>query len=192
MTKSHGADVIPFRPSKPATVTSTTASSGSTGSSYSSIARVLTHEGIESQDKLPSIHELYPSSDNRSLILQLQDLASQGLGICKKTIELCIEEQFIEADIEAMRIPNILAEMFCYRDLGDGLANAIDTMQTAMIYHSKHGLLLDLDSAKALEICFETIFDSPGMSFEKSLDISEHLEKCGMSPNIDLGGLIEE
>lgn len=134
------------------------------------------------------ISELYPGLEDSSLLNQAQRMASEALGICDNALVLIREDDLVQADIEIMRLVPIATELFCCRAIGEGFANLADTLLTSLTM--LEGDTLNVQQLIAIRSGFEELYDSPGLSFDDSLGLSDRLEAANLRTSSDLAGLV--
>lgn len=133
------------------------------------------------------IEDLYPDlPDNSSLSVALR-LLDRGLECIQQAREDFRAEDFVAADLATMSLATALAELFCFRSLGEGFGNVIHSLIWAL--SSRRGIPLEADQLDAVQACLAELRDAPFLSYDRSMDLVEGLEDAALaaeSPHLDM------
>ena len=129
-----------------------------------------------------SIDKLYQGreagSDHFVRALELLSSASDVLSAARLAL---VEEDKIACDSEVILFEQLLGPLFECRDVGEGYANVINTIQVGI--SNMAGVPLNQDQINALWRVIRELFEGPYLSFEESLGKVEELERVGLCIN---------
>ena len=142
---------------------------------------VNTRDASERAQRETKFEDLY-SADTKShaLISRARELLHSAEQRAQKALELLSSSDEVGADQQIMLLQGDLPELFCCRDLSDGLATFVLALHYAL--YNQHGAPLNADQIFEVRRGLKHLRDNLFIDFKESLDLVDGLADRGLTP----------
>jgi hypothetical protein len=126
---------------------------------------------------------LYPALDwaGRELKTVLEIL-SEVLNHLDKAIAADKDRDALGSDLSFHQVQAILPELFCLRNVSDGLGAVVNAVQIGI--ENQNGKSLETEQLRAMRRCFYELRETPFLTFDRALEVIEAVESTGINTGL--------
>jgi hypothetical protein len=138
--------------------------------------------GSESSEKAvreTRMDDLYPEvSGSDALVQRVRILLRDAAGHAANAKEALVNGDALEADQQTMLLSGILPELFCCREVSEGMAAFVLGLFHAL--NNKRGAPLNLDQIYPISKFLNKISEGPFISFPEAVEVLANLQDEGL------------